>query len=513
LKENGRSLPFIHRIDDSLFGVRRSWQSTREMEDVYRERGRTQPVCWQDYPEPALELARKRDQPLFLVSGTTWSGRCRQLDKEAFSQVETGAFIDDHFIPVRIDRDELPDVDSRLQRAVHTISGERGWPLIVFLTPEKRLFFGGTYYPKDAGPDRPSFTRLLETVAMTWREERERVNAAALSLEKALQQRTICRLSAGLVQQGLNILALCYDSENGGFQEAYGKRLWPGALELLLATARTGGRGEFCSMVEKTLIHMGRGAVFDQIGGGFHHRTHDAGWLVPSFEKLLCDNAEMLRLYLLAYEATGNSFFSETATSTIDYLFRELCDLECGGFYASQSADEEYYTWTTADVMRAVPADFVKAVGHHFHFRPGVKNVPYRALEAGPIAERFSQEPETVIEQRIGRGREFLRSFRERRPPPFVDRRIFAGWNARASEAFDLAGRVLGRRDCAEFAERTRKRIEGQDRLAIFDEVEDGFGPSRMGLAIEKYSEACIENLGPAHGSLLHALLTSRDYA
>ena len=475
-------------------------------EGIYRERGRHQPVQWLEYDPRTFALAGEKDQPVLLVSGTTWSARCLQLDEEAFWEEESAAYINDHFIPVRIDRDELPEVDFRLQSAVDTLSQESGWPLVAFLTAEEQVFFGGTYYPKVAIPDRPSFACLLETVVQTWSQEREQVEAAALSLKTTLEEgKALRRLDGSLVEEGLEALTAQYDSENGGFSQAEGKRLWPGALELLQAAAQA-DRPELESMVETTLIHMGRGAVFDQIGGGFHRRTHDAMWLAPSFEKLLCDNAEMLRLYLLAYQASGTSFFAEIAARTIDYLFRELCDLEEGGFYASQSADEEYYTWTTDEVMKAVPVDCVKAVGHHFHFQPGVENIPYRALDAPVIAERFSQEPLSLIEQRIEKGRDALYAYRQRRTSPFTDERIFAGWNARAAEAFELAGRTLGRKECTEFAEKTRKRIEGQDRMAIFDEIEDNFGPSRLSQSIKESGEASIQDLGPSHGSLLHAL-------
>jgi len=475
-------------------------------QDIYRERGSIQSVCWREYGPQAFHLAKENNRPVFLVSGTTWSARCFQLDNESFFEGETAEFINDHFVPVRIDRDESPDLDFHLQRAVGILSQERGWPLVAFLTAEGNFFFGGTYYPKTAMPDRPSFANLLETVMEVWNQDQDQVEFSALSLERTLEEKKNLRcLDDGLVEEGLEVLLAEYDFENGGFNTSQGKRLWPGALELFLAVAQS-GKQDLEPMVEKTLIHMGRGAVFDQIGGGFFRRTHDDMWLVPSFEKLLCDNTEMLRLYLLFYKVSGNSFFAEIASRTTDYLFCELCDLESGGFYASQAADEEYYIWTTEDVMKAVPVDCVKAIGHHFHFQPGVNNIPYRALDASVIAKNFSQESDSTIEQRIERGKNSLYAYRQRKTCPFIDRRIFAGWNVRAVEAFEMAGRILGREDCTEFAEISRNRIKDQDQMAIFDQIEDNFGPSRLSQSLNNFKKANIQDIGPSHGSLLHAL-------
>jgi uncharacterized protein YyaL (SSP411 family) len=479
-------------------------------QDTYRERGSVQSVCWRQYGPQAFRLAKENNLPVFLVSGTTWSSRCFQLDNEAFFEGETAELINDNFVPVRIDRDESPDLDFHLQRAVGVLSQERGWPLLAFLTAEGKFFFGGTYYSKTSMPNRPSFANLLETIVEVWNREQDQVEVAAVSLERALEKKENLRcLDDDLVEDGLAVLLAKYDLENGGFNTPQGKRLWPGALELLLAVAQSGTQ-DLEYMVEKTLIHMGRGAVFDQIGGGFFRRTHDDMWLVPSFEKLLCDNTEMLRVYLLFYRVSGNSFFAEIASRTIDYLFCELCDLESGGFYASQAADEEYYVWTTEDVMKAVPVDCVKAIGHHFHFQPGVNNIPYRALDSSVIAKKFSQESDFTIEQKIARGKNSLYAYRQRKTCPFIDRRIFTGWNVKAVEAFEMAGRILGRKDCTEFAKISKNRIKDQDQMAIFDQIEDNFGPSRLSQSLNNFKKANIQDLGPSHGSLLHALFMSK---
>jgi uncharacterized protein len=480
------------------------------MEGTYQDRAGNQSVRWTEWRGEIHRSARNSDKPLFAVSGVIWSQLCRQLDAEAFLDGDTADFINSNFVPIRLDRDVLPDVDAQFQRVVRLISGDHGWPIFVFLTPDEHPFFGGTYYPKQATADRPSFKRVLESVADAWANHPNQVRAAASELAEALGRKRVTRkLNLDLVTEGLEVLTRQYDTDNGGFRENYGKLLWPGALQLLLAAHRRFGDRQLLSMVENTLTHVGRGAIFDQIGGGFHHRSHDDTWLVPSFEKLLSDNAEMLRLYLMAYELTGNKFFAHIARSTIDYMFQNLADPNDGGFFASQAWCESYYTWTTEDVMKAVPFEYVKAIGHHLHFRPKIKNVPYRALDASTIASRYSDESENEIGQQIRKGLEFLQKARLRRDAPFTDRRIFPGWNVRACEAFFLADRILGRKDCSEFATATMMKIEGQDRLAVFDEVEDYFGPSRMALSIAEHRVAPIDALGPSHGSLLLAVLES----
>jgi uncharacterized protein YyaL (SSP411 family) len=374
------------------------------------------PVDWYPWGDEALARAREEDKPILLSVGYAACHWCHVMEHESFEDGATAALMNEHFVSVKVDREERPDIDSVYMDAVVSLTGHGGWPMTVFLTPAGAPFFGGTYYPPEPRHGLPSFRQLLQAIADAWRERRSDIERDAGAITEQLRRTAEPSrepLTSSLLTDAVRALRQQFDPEWGGFGPA--PKFPPASvLEFLLR------RGEL-ELATKTLDAMAAGGMYDLVGGGFHRYSVDRQWLVPHFEKMLYDNALLVPVYLHGWLVTGNERYREIATETLDYMLRELA-LEEGGFAAAEDADTDgveglTYTWTEED---DVPEELL----HPF--------------EHGRFIIRGALDPEL-------RARLFEERERRRKPPR--DDKAIASWNGLALAALAEAGRRLGRDD------------------------------------------------------------------
>jgi uncharacterized protein len=434
-----------------------------------------QPVEWYPWGEEAFARARAEDKPILLDVGAVWCHWCHVIDRESYEDPEVAAVVNAHFVPVKVDRDERPDVDIRYQNAVGAISGQGGWPLTAFLTPEGKVFYGGTYFPPDGAGGRPGFKQVLLAVSEFYRTRRDQAHAYADELFQALRRLGDARasqelLTPALVRDAIADIERQFDAQRGGFGGAP-KFPHTGAIELLLQRHdRTRDPGTLL-IVTRTLEKMARGGVYDQLGGGFHRYSVDASWIVPHFEKMAYDNAELLRNYVHAHQATGTALFREIAMGILGYVTGTLMDGDQGGFYASQDADislhddGDYYTWTLEEASAALSSEELEVVRRVYHLdgRGEMSHDPRRHVlyidkEMDVAAALLGRSVEEVREV-IARGRRHLLDARSSRPAPFVDRTIYAGWSGMMISAVLAAARGLQDASAAGAALRALSRV------------------------------------------------------
>jgi len=434
-----------------------------------------QPVDWYPWSDAAFDRARAEDKPILLDIGAVWCHWCHVIDRESYDNPETAAIINAHFVAVKVDRDERPDVDVRYQNAVSAITGQGGWPLTAFLTPDGHVFFGGTYFPPDAMQGRPGFKQVLHSVAEFYRTRRDQAHAYAGELHQALHRLGEVRdsgelLTPALVTAAVSDITRQFDPVHGGFGGAP-KFPHSSALELLLRRHERTGDAELLSIVQRTLERMARGGVYDQLGGGFHRYSVDAAWIVPHFEKMLYDNAGLLANYAGVYRATGTPLFRDVAAGIVDYLRGTLMDSADGGFYTSQDADisldddGNYYTWTRDEAAAALAADELAAVALRYHLDgPGEmhhdprRHVLYVDKDPDVIGALLNRSVEEV-QVLLARAHARLLAARAGRPAPFVDRTIYAGWNGMMISAFFAAARVPDLAGAGDDALRALERV------------------------------------------------------
>jgi uncharacterized protein len=381
------------------------------------------PVDWYPWGEEARERARREDRPILLSVGYAACHWCHVMEHESFEDAETAALMNEHFVCVKVDREERPDVDAVYMDAVVGLTGHGGWPMTVLLTPDGEPFYGGTYFPPEPRHGLPSFRQLLTAVAEAWRDRREEVSRQAESLTEELRRSSrlapsLEPLTTGLLTAAVSGLRAQFDPLWGGFGAA--PKFPPAsALEFLLR------RGEK-EIVAKTLDSMALGGMYDLVGGGFHRYSVDREWLVPHFEKMLYDNALLLPLYLHGWLVLGTDRYREVAEETLDYLLREL-HLPEGGFASAQDADTDgveglTFTWTEDD---PVPRELLSPFEHG------------RSILRGEL------DPDT---------RARLLELRQQRPQPLRDDKVIASWNGLALAALAEAGRRLERPDALDAA-------------------------------------------------------------
>jgi uncharacterized protein YyaL (SSP411 family) len=379
------------------------------------------PVDWYPWGEEALARAREEDKPILLSVGYAACHWCHVMEHESFEDEATAALMNEHFVPVKVDREERPDVDSIYMDAVVWLTGQGGWPMTVFLTPDGRPFYGGTYFPPEPRHGLPSFTELLQAVADAWRDRRADILRDAGAVTERLNQTANPSrepLTSSLLAEAVRVLRGQFDPEWGGFGNA--PKFPPAStLEFLLR------RGEL-EPLAKTLDAMAAGGMYDLVGGGFHRYSVDRQWLVPHFEKMLYDNALLAPVYLHAWLVTGNERYREIAEKTLDYMLRDL-HLPEGGFASAEDADTNgveglTYTWTEDE---GVPRELLQPFEH------------------GRFIIRGALDPET---------RARLFAVRDRRPKPLRDDKAIASWNGLALAALAEAGRRLDRTDYVDAA-------------------------------------------------------------
>ena len=418
-----------------------------------------QPVNWREWGEQAFAQAREQDKPILLDIGAVWCHWCHVMDRESYENAEVARLINEHYVAVKVDRDERPDIDSRYQTAVSALSGQGGWPLTAFLTPEGKPFYGGTYFPPEDQYGRPGMRRVLQAVAQSYRVQRAQILESAQKISEALAgaerfHRDGERAGREVLNGLLESIGGMYDARFGGFGNAP-KFPHPSALDLLLETYLQTHQSWFLTVVTNTLEHMGRGGVYDQLEGGFHRYAVDERWTVPHFEKMAYDNACLLGNYLRAYQVTGNSFFRDIAEGILSFVGNVLTDAQ-GGFYASQDADfgleddGDYFTWTLEETQAVLDPLEAHVASLYFHIEPQgemqhnpAKNVLFVDQPFEAIAVRVELSPEEV-EQVLARAKAKLRETRAKRPTPYVDKTIYASWNGLMISALLEAFKVLG---------------------------------------------------------------------
>ena len=435
-----------------------------------------QPIDWHEWGEDAFAKARAADKPVLLDIGAVWCHWCHVIDRESYENPEIAAIINELYIPVKVDRDERPDVDARYQSAISAISGQGGWPLTAFLTPDGKPFFGGTYFPPEDAMGRPGFKRILAAIADAFEKRRADVDQSAHAIEQAVSKAEIFqgahgKFDARVVDTVVDAAVKRFDARHGGFGDAP-KFPHSSAIDLLLERQKWPGGDELRTIVEKTLDGMAAGGFADQIGGGFHRYSVDERWCVPHFEKMSYDNSELLRNYLHGYQSFGLPHYKHVAEDLIAWVGEVLSDPARGGFYASQDADQtldddgDYFTWTQQEARAVLAPEEFRAVERYYEIGPlgemhhnSQKNVLWIAESVEEVARELRM-PEDQVALLIARAKgKMIAARRERRPTPAIDETIYVSWNAMFVSAYLEAARVLERPDCREFALKTLDRI------------------------------------------------------
>ncbi|RZN35318.1 MAG: thioredoxin domain-containing protein [Methanophagales archaeon ANME-1-THS] len=414
------------------------------------------PVHWYPWGKEALTRAREEDKPIFLSIGYSTCHWCHVMARESFEDPRIAEILNTNFICIKVDREERPELDSLYMKAVQMLAGTGGWPLSVFLTPELKPFYGGTYFPPEPRHGLPAFKDLLHTIINFWHDKRERVEhdseEVAELLRRSYQHKSPAgaeELSADLLANAYEQLILQFDTRYGGFGAKVAawsvktpKFPLPSYLSFLLRYYHRTKEAFALNMVTKTLYGMAQGGIFDQLGGGFHRYSTDTRWLVPHFEKMLYDNAFLARVYLEAYQVTGTLFFARIASETLDWVMREMRDSE-GGFYAAVDADSEgiegaFYVWDPTEIQAVLGETQGEALCRYF----GV--TPHGNFERKKSVLYIAEPPDEVAEDdTIRAGKIKLLEARNKRIRPATDDKIITSWNGFMISACAIAYQVL----------------------------------------------------------------------
>jgi uncharacterized protein len=471
-----------------------------------------QPIHWHEWGDEAFATAQRENKPMLLDIGAVWCHWCHVMDRESYDDPEVAKIVNEHFVAVKVDRDERPDIDSRYQAAVSAVSGQGGWPLTAFLTPDGKPFYGGTYFPPTEGYGRPSFKRVLLSIASAYKEKHGDVIEQAKMVESAIAQAESFtardgKISAQVVDTIIESALKMFDARNGGFGSAP-KFPHPSALDLLIeryargaslgqthstrfarsGQAHEGGRPHMAGAGQRgtvvptstdqlrnvfvtTLEDMANGGVYDQLAGGFHRYSVDERWVVPHFEKMSYDNSELLKNYVHAYQATGSEFFASAARDIIRWMDEWLSDRARGGFYASQDADinmdddGDYFTWTLDEARAVLTEEEAQAAALYYDINEigemqhnPAKNVLFVRAPVDEIARRMNISTEQVLEL-LESAKKKMYAARLQRPTPYVDKTAYVAWNSMCVSAYLEAVKVLGLEDARRFALRSLDRI------------------------------------------------------
>jgi uncharacterized protein YyaL (SSP411 family) len=417
------------------------------------------PVDWQPWGPQALQRATDEDRPIFLSIGYAACHWCHVMERESFENESVAAYLNEHFVSIKVDREERPDIDEIYMNAVQLLTGAGGWPLTAFLTPDLRPFAGGTYFPPDDRDGRIGFRALLERIVTVWNEDRDRVVHAGTELTKQLQriaesdhgEADGTPVGADLIESAIAELTARFDEQHGGFGAA--PKFPPdAALTLLLRESHRTGAAGTARIAERTLDAMARGGMIDHVGGGFARYSVDERWLVPHFEKMLYNQALLVPLYTDAFQLTGRSDFRRVVEQTLDFVRRELTH-PAGGFYSSLDADSEgeegrFYVWDRKEIESILGDDAEFFCTTYGITRAGNfegHNIPN--LLHGGLADQAAAAgtDEATLERRIAPLRETLLTEREKRVRPGTDDKVLSGWNGLMITAFARAHQVFGR--------------------------------------------------------------------
>jgi uncharacterized protein YyaL (SSP411 family) len=411
------------------------------------------PVDWQPWGPLALAQAKLLDRPIFLSIGYAACHWCHVMERESFEDATIAGYLNEHFVSIKVDREERPDIDQVYMTAVQAMTGSGGWPMSVFLTPDGKPFYGGTYFPPEPHHGMPSFGQILQSVVHAWHDQREEVEQAGVRLVEGLARANQLAPAEGLptvedLDQAVATLEGQFDAENGGWSGAP-KFPQPMTIEFLLRRAGAGDERAL-PMARKTLDRMATGGLRDQLGGGFHRYATDAVWLVPHFEQMLYDNAQLARVYLHAWALTGNVNDRDVAIGTLEAMRRDLMTAD-GAFAASLDADTEAvegatFTWTAAEIAAVLGEDAALFGAAYDVSEAGnweERTILRRVRSATELSREFGLEAGD-IEARLAGARRQLLEVRSRRPQPARDDKALAAWNGLAIGAFAEAARLLG---------------------------------------------------------------------
>ena len=474
-----------------------------EEESPYLRQHADNPVNWQPWDDEALAAAEERDVPIFLSVGYSACHWCHVMEEESFEDEDVAATLNGNFVPIKVDREERPDLDSIYQTICQAVTGRGGWPLSVWLTPDGRPFYVGTYFPREAKRNMPGFLDLIENIAGSWaseedrREMERRADQWTDAIEGELESVPDPGETPGddLVESAADAALRSADREHGGFGTGQ-KFPQAGRVHLLLRASDRTGRDEYRDVAAEALSAMAEGGLFDHVGGGFHRYTVDREWVVPHFEKMLYDNAEIPRTMLAGYQVTGDERFAEAARRTFEFVEREMTHPD-GGFYSTLDAQSEgeegkFYVWTPAEIREAVDDERAADL---FCDRFGVtesgnfegKTVLTIAESVESLAEEYDLS-ESDVRERIEDAREQVFEARAERVRPRRDEKVLAGWNGLLISALAEGALVLDDGDryaetAVDALEFVRERLWDDSEGRLFRRFKDG------DVAIEGYLE------------------------
>ena len=423
------------------------------------------PVNWYPWSSEALNLSKNENKPIFLSIGYSACHWCHVMEKESFENNKVANILNEHFISIKVDREERPDIDSIYMNAVQSMGINGGWPLSVFLTPECMPFYAGTYFPTNDRHGMPGFINILENIQKIYNSEFEKVNSIAKNVTEHLQHdddnNTNGLINEGILHNAFEILKNNFDGENGGFG-TFPK--FPQAMiyEFLLQYYSKYENTEALDMVEFTLSKMANGGIFDQIGGGFHRYSTDQKWLIPHFEKMLYDSALLVKLYLHLYQITGNSIFKNIIDKTLNFIENEMLDKN-GGFYSSIDADTnniegEYFVWTKKELTNIFDNNDLNLICDFFGIKENGNFEGSNVLHL-PINEKEFLEKHNIKSSKIESLIQKLIHERNKRTKPNLDTKILTSWNGLMLGAFAEAGVVLNNNHYTEVANINAKYI------------------------------------------------------
>src|SRR5919109_1709734 len=424
------------------------------------------PVDWYPWGDEALQKAKSENKPILLSIGYSACHWCHVMERESFENEKIAALMNELFVNIKVDREERPDLDEIYMNAVQMLTGRGGWPMTVFLTPDGKPFYGGTYFPPEDRQGMPGFPRILMGVSQAYRERPQDVEKSVAQIVSALHRMSESRgvtknIAETIIADSCEKISRAYDAENGGLGQAP-KFPNPGVYELFLRHYHHSKNERYLEMISHTLTKMAQGGIYDHLGGGFHRYSVDPKWLVPHFEKMLYDNAQLLRIYAQAHMITGQPLFKSVVEETADYLLREMLHPE-GGFYSTQDADSEgeegkFFVWTPEEVTRLLGDDAsaifcrVYDVTEYGNFEE--ENILHPILTVDQASKLFKQDS-SAIEALLAEAKRKLFAVREKRVKPFRDEKIITAWNGLTLSGLAEAIKIATRPVYIEAANRT----------------------------------------------------------
>ncbi len=450
------------------------------------------PVDWFGWSKEAFEKAAEQDKPVFVSIGYSTCHWCHVMEKESFSDDYIAEIMNKHFINIKVDREQRPDVDDLYMSAVQAMTGSGGWPLSVFLTPDGKPFYGGTYFPPKSSFGRPSFEQVLLAIADAWENKRAELLESAGKMSEALKELARRRgngtLSEDTLKDAKSHLQAIFDSTYGGFGDAP-KFPQPGNLSLLLNYWYRTVEKQALDMAKFTLDAMAKGGIYDHLGGGFHRYSTDSHWLVPHFEKMLYDQALLSKCYIQAYQVTGEQKYAGIAQETFDYVLRDMTNPR-GGFYSAEDADSEgkeglFYIWEPSEIEKVLGTEKAKKINDYygvtnsgnFEDNKSILNINKTLQD---LATQFKKPPSDISEI-LTEGRFKLLKHRSKRIHPYRDDKIIAGWNGLMISSFAYGGAALGEKKYVSAAERAAKfilnNLQENGRLMRYYRQKKAIGP------------------------------------